>query len=111
MENKESGYIDYLLGGKELLNEEVKSVDSIIKKIEKLTDENNHTESRLVIAKDILHDKKYAKVLDAITEIHEFFGHMPSGLIEVRTEITNQMLEEAKKKLSDDEYKSLKGAL
>lgn len=109
MENKDLQRVDYLLGGRELLNEAV-NISSAIKRIEKATDDNDHTGSVLIAAREIAKDKKLVAALEAVKTIQDYFGHMPSGLIDVRTELRKGMLAALKGKISKEDLENLEGA-
>ena len=60
---------------KNMLIKEGKELDQkIIDKIAKLTDRNNHTEARLVLAKTLGNSAKIVKAYEAIDTIHMFLG-------------------------------------
>ena len=76
--------------------------------IAKLTDYNDHTGARIEGAK-ILKDKKLEDVFKAIEVIHSYFGHLPSSLSTIRSEMDKKMFAIAKKKLGKD-YESFHDA-
>lgn len=78
-------------------------LEKAIKEIQKNTDENDHTEAILVLAK-FLKDNKSIKILDAINDIHEMEGNMPSGISQYRTEILNRLLTNVKNKYDTNTY-------
>jgi len=71
-----------------------------IAEIAKMTDWNDHSGAVVALAK-IVRDKKLQKAAEAIVTLHEFFGHMPSELIQVRTHLMNQGLKRAEKMYPD----------
>ncbi len=76
--------------------------------IAKLTDDNNHSEARILGAQ-ILKDKKLEKVYTAIKDIHSYFGYLPSELSKLRYEIDKEMFKIAKSKLGD-KFEEFKGS-
>ena len=62
-----------------------------LKQLEKLTDANNHTEARLLIAKYFDLDY-YSKIFKGIESICEAYGSLPSENNTFRNRMTNNML-------------------
>jgi hypothetical protein len=95
------------------LNEAVSkslSVDAVVKKIAKATDQNFHTESLKILAKEILKDAKMVKALDAIETISDYWGHLSEGAKRAREEFALVAMEKAKKILSPEDYDKVNGA-
>ena len=72
-------------------------VDSIAKKLAKLTDRNNHTEAALELAK-FLGATKYVKILKCVQDIQNIERSLPFQLGEYR----NQLLKEMKSLLEQN---------
>jgi len=89
--------------------DESKDFDVVFKKIEKQTDENDHTGSIMTLAK-FLKDKKSEKILSMIIGIHKIVGHMPSPLIDYRSSIRKDLMKLAEKKLGKEKASKLNGA-
>jgi len=83
----------------------------VVKELTQMTKYNQHTEALVLIAKDVLKDRKLTKAMNAVMVLHEYFGSMPNGLHEVRTAIYKRILATAKSKLSPEDYKAVHGAL
>jgi len=81
--------------------------DADIKKIAQMTDRNDHNGSLMHLAK-LVGNKKAGDALKGIMQTHKALGHMPSGLIDTRTGIYNDLMKQAKSKYSNynDIYKS-----
>lgn len=62
------------------------------KKISELTDINDHNQAVLKLALE-LNAKRHIKAMQGVIQIHEAIGSMPSGLIDVRSQITNELLQ------------------
>jgi len=101
---------------KKVVDETVKSgskvmdLDAIVKKIAKATDQNMHTESLKILAKEILKDTKMVKALDAIETISDYFGHLSEGAKRAREEFMIVAMDQAKKILSPEDYAKIHGA-
>lgn len=89
----------------EFLNE-AESIDKVQKRIAKLTDINNHTESVIELAR-WLKDKKAEKMLQGFIDKQTQAGYMPDDLIKKRNNMLNGLLAMAKSKLDADTYKRL----
>lgn len=73
------------------------SVDSLVKKISKKTDQNDHTGSVMDLAK-FLNATNHIKILTAFQQLHVLYGHMPSQLIELRDYETKELLRQVEAK-------------
>ena len=67
----------------------------VIQKIAKLTDRNDHTESLLLLAKE-LRDKEAVKLLGNIKDMHKVYGHMPDELRKLRNVIYDNLMRQSK---------------
>lgn len=81
----------------------------VIKQIAEMTDNNHHGGAVAALAK-ALGNKDKIKIMDHIMGIHDILKHMPYGLIQVRSEIRDSLLKEAKSKLDGKLYDSLEEA-
>lgn len=52
--------------------------------IEKMTDQNDHTGALVYLYEKVLRDKKAVQALHAIDVLHQYFGHMPRELSDLR---------------------------
>ena len=88
------------------LQEKAALDQKVVDKIYKLTDRNDHNASVILLAR-MLNDKRAIKLMNHIVAIHKVRNDM-SGLIVVRREILDDLLNQAKKKYSnyDDIYDS-----
>jgi len=82
---------------------------ALIARIAKMTDENDHTGSILALA-EALKMPRQAKALRAVEVLHDYHGHMPSGLRAERDGISKIVLAEAKKSTDAETYRRLYGA-
>ena len=85
----------------------VKAKPSIIilsKKIEKLTEINDHNKAVLELAK-FLKEKKAISSINSIMKMHDNFGHMTSELIGIRRQILSNLLKKLKNKYGEVDYK------
>ena len=91
----------------EELVEKSEMKDADVKKIAQMTDRNDHNGSLMHLAK-LIGNKKAADALKGIIQTHKALGHMPSGLIDTRKGIYNDLMKQAKSKYSNynDIYKS-----
>jgi uncharacterized membrane protein YgaE (UPF0421/DUF939 family) len=90
---------------------EAKNVDvsDLVKRIEKHTDRNAHTESVLELAK-FLKEKKMENILNSIMDIHKEMGSMPSELSKLRGQILDELLKFVKTKYGYDIYTQINSA-
>jgi len=84
-------------------------IDKLISDITKKTENNDHTESILLLAK-FLKDNKSVKILDAINDIHHIEQHMPYELSKYRSSILNGLLETLKNKYDANTYMKVSSA-
>lgn len=87
-----------------------KKVADLVKKIEGLTDKNNHNEALAELAK-FFGNKKMEKVMKAIQDINDELKTMPYGLTQFRNEVTKDLLALAKQRLNGKEYEAIYRAL
>jgi hypothetical protein len=85
-------------------------VETAAKKIEKLTDRNNHSEAVLELAK-LANDKKHQKIAQSIIDIHEAEGSIPAEIQKYRTKVIETLLKQLKSKLSKEDYDRVNSAL
>jgi hypothetical protein len=72
------------------LEEKKEFKQSDIDKVAKLTDRNEHTKSLIHIAKT-MGDKNSFKKLQLIDKMHNEYGHMPKGLMDMRNEVYDDL--------------------
>ncbi len=95
---------------KEAQEEIGKDVQTVVNKMEKLTDQNHHTEALLELAK-LLNSKKHQNLLKAIQDITEEERSMPYMVGKYRDEIYRELSLLAKQKLNNKEYAAIYSAL
>ena len=105
------GKIDYLIES-HLLGE---SVDSIIKKIAKMTDQNDHTGAAVEGAELLnkLSGGKYKKEVDTLKDMlatRDRMGHMPYELGQKQFKILQGLWKDAGKYMNDKQAKKFYGA-
>jgi hypothetical protein len=90
---------------------EVKDVDvsDLVKKIEKHTDRNAHTEAVIELAK-FLKEKSMENILNSIMDIHMEMKSMPVELSKLRTQILDELMKLVKNKYGNDIYKQINSA-
>jgi hypothetical protein len=90
-----------------------KEFDQKVKKIEKMTDRNDHAGAILaglnLLGNDDPVDTEVKKI-QTIMAKHEQMGHMPAGLSEDRYKIYEKMMKFAKGRLSKEQYKKFHNA-
>lgn len=87
-----------------------KKVADLAKKMEGLTNKNQHNEALAELAK-FFGNKKMEKVMKAIQDIHDELKTMPYGLTQFRNEVTKDLLTLAKQRLNGKEYEAIYRAL
>ena len=80
----------------ENLEEKKEFKQNDIDKVAKLTDRNEHTKSLIHIAKS-MGDKKSLKKLELIDKMHNEYGHMPKGLMDMRNEVYDDLKKDMEK--------------
>ena len=85
---------------KHILTEKKELNQSIIDKIAKLTDRNNHTIARMELADRIPH-KQLSKMYKHIYELHMGFGAAPRELLLLRDKLDKTLFKMAKSKFSN----------
>tara|TARA_B100000424_G_C22802520_1_gene430362 strand:- start:372 stop:632 length:261 start_codon:yes stop_codon:yes gene_type:complete len=79
-----------------------------IKEIKELTHYNNHTLARLEIAR-ALRSNTHIKFYQAINDLHLIYGHMPSELSILRSEMEPKFMDLLRNRLEN--FKEVYGAL
>ena len=92
--------IEDIKEGIEELVEKKEMSDADIKKIEKMTDRNDHTGSLMHLAK-LLGDRKGLDALKGIMMTHKALGHMPEGLMKTRNQIHDNLMRQSSSKYSN----------
>lgn len=87
-----------------------KKVADLAKKMEGLTNKNQHNEALAELAK-FFGNKKMEKVMKALQDIHDELKTMPYGLTQFRNEVTKDLLTLAKQRLNGKEYEAIYRAL
>jgi len=95
---------------KEAQEEVGEDVQTAVNKMEKLTDQNHHTESLLELAK-LLNSKKHENVLKAIQDITKEERSLPYMVDKYRQEIYRELSLLAKQKLNNKEYAAIYAAM
>ena len=73
------------------------NVEPIVKKIEKLTDRNAHTEAVLEFAK-FMKMGAFENILNSMLDMQKEFGHTPKELMDLRTNIYNELMKQCQSK-------------
>lgn len=73
-------------------------------KLYEMTDWNDHTGHVVYLAAKVVRNKKAAEAARHIQALHEFFGHMPYELGQVREGIRQSLMSELERKLGPKEY-------
>ena len=92
---------------KDILTEKKELGGAIIHKIDMLTDSNNHSMARRVLAM-AMGNKKLASVYGSMEEINIALGHLPPELSKLRNKLDKDLFKQAKKTYSD--YEQIHGA-
>ena len=92
--------IDDIKEGIEELVEKKEMSAADIKKIQKMTDRNDHTGSLMHLAK-LLGDRKGLEALKGIMMTHKALGHMPDGLMRTRNQIYDNLMRQSSSKYSN----------
>lgn len=82
------------------------SIIELAGKIYKHTERNDHNGSVLLLAK-FLKEKKAIELMQNIIKMHNNFGHMPFQLIDLRTQVLNQLLQKFKNKYGQADYAAI----
>lgn len=84
--------------------------EKLLKTLQKLTSNNNHTEARLLVAKEF-GLKKYEIIFKSIKTIRDTEGHLNYNLFNYTHEKTEEMLNEIEKEIGqgmkDEIYRNL----
>jgi len=97
-----------IVTGKPKVNESL-DIQPIVDKIAKLTDRNDHTGSVLELA-TFLHDTKAIKLLQAVQQIHNVEGSMPSEISKYRENILKGLMVKVKAKYGPEGAKQIDSA-
>ena len=97
-----------IVTGKPKVNEAL-DIQPIVDKITKLTDRNDHTGSVLELA-TFLHDTKAVKLLQAVQQIHNVEGSIPSEISKYRENILKGLMDKVKSKYGPDAVKQVDSA-
>ena len=91
---------------KKPIMEKIDLDQSIVDKVAKLTDINNHNEARIVLAKE-MKLKNLVKGYEAIMVLHKMFNQM-NEMMAARTKLDGWLMDGAKRKYSN--FKDIYGA-
>lgn len=91
------------------LGEAVDDISNLVKKIEKYTDRNAHTDAAIELA-GFLKNKSMEKILNSIKDIHMEMGSMPVELSKLRTQILNDLLKLVKSKYGNESFTQINSA-
>ena len=91
---------------KEILTEKKELGGALINKIERLTDNNNHNEARLELAKQ-MKLKNLVKAYEALMVLHDIFNQM-NELMHAREKLDKMLFTSAGRMYSD--YEQIQGA-
>ena len=91
---------------KDILTEKKELGGALIHKIDMLTDSNNHSMARRVLAM-AMGNKKLASVYGSMEEINIALGHLPPELSKLRNKLDKDLFKQAKKTYSD--YEQISG--
>jgi len=80
------------------------SIIALSKKIQKLTEYNDHNKAVLELAKFLKH-KKFITGISNIQKIADNLGYMPSELISLRRKVLSELLSQLKAKYGEIDYK------
>jgi DNA-binding transcriptional regulator GbsR (MarR family) len=81
-------------------------ISSLVKKIEKHTDRNAHTDAVIELEK-FLKQKKFENILNSIMDIHLEMGSMPAELSKLRGQILDELMKMVRNKYGNDIYKQI----
>lgn len=96
---------------KEAAQEEVSApIRKLVDKMEKFTDNNQHTDTLSELAKH-LGSKKHQLLLQAIDDIHEIEGSLPSEISKYRDRIYDELTALAKRSMNAKEYSAVIGSM
>lgn len=73
-------------------------------KLYEMTDWNDHTGHVVYLASKVVRDKKAAAAARHIETLHDFFGHMPYELGQVREEIRQSLMSQLERKLGPKDF-------
>jgi hypothetical protein len=85
----------------------VSVTESQIKQIAKMTDRNDHVGALVFAAEKVLKDKKLVAAIEAVGELHNFYGHMPTSLGEVKHDLYKTTMARLKRQLSPEDYEAI----
>lgn len=88
----------------------LEATQKLAKEISKYTQNNDHGEARLTLAK-ALSLSKFVKIYTAINTIHELERSLPYNLSLYRSEVDKEMMKFAKSKFSPEEFKLIEDSL
>lgn len=81
----------------------------ILKKLERMTDQNAHTEAVVLLAK-VVGNRKYLGAAEGIMKIHESLGSMDYDVSKFRSNLLEWILQDAERVFGKDVADKLHGA-
>ena len=93
----------------ENLEEAKGDIDALVKKIARLVNRNDHAEAIIVAAK-YLGAKSIVDRVKLVDKLHDLEGGMPYELITYRNSLQKAVKDEAKKKLSPEDWDKFEAA-
>ena len=84
-------------------------IKAFYKKTRKLTDDNNHSEAAIELAK-FMDDKESLKTLDKIKKDRDKRGYLTDKDSKIRSGITTNLLQKAKQQYKGKDYDKITGA-
>ena len=88
---------------------EAAAEDAAIKRIAKMTDNNNHTGALIELAK-LLGNTRTVKILTAIETIQDVEQHLPTHVARYRQEISDRLMDDARKRFDKATFQKIQAA-
>ena len=85
---------------REIITEGKEFPVDIIKRIQKMTDQNDHTGARMLAAKSIK-NKKMLAAYEGLDAINAYFGHSPQEMISLRNQLDKRLFDFLKKNFAN----------
>jgi hypothetical protein len=90
-------------------NIDKKEFDNLCNEVARLTDSNEHTKAKMIVAK-FFNLKYYIKVFELVELMHNCDGYLLSDTYSIRRRSGINMLEDIKDELSDKQFNQLKNS-
>lgn len=88
------------------LSKQPVDIKPVVKSIANLTDKNDHNQAAMELAK-FIGDKTYIEQIAKIQKYHELKGSIPQSLIQYRTTVVGNLIQQAKNKYGEEVAKQL----